>query len=697
MANAANITTDIVGGVTVNTDVIQSTTVTANVTTGGIGPTGPTGATGATGATGPAGADGATGAAGNDGVGIPVGGAAGEMLSKVDATDYNVVWVAAGAGDMVLATPQTVTGTKTYDAGTLIDKGEAVYDVKGYGAVGDDTNDDTTEIQLAIDAANTAGGGVVFFPEGTYKVSATLTMYEKVSLLGVGSGSSIIHQTSTTLDTLSLVGAGVVACESSIKSLGLTGPGSGSADGIYFSGAPLAYLTIEDISVQDFGGTGVHLAGLIVSKLDRVLATTNLEHGIWIDGTTSWCTSVTLTGCYGNANYMAGIFISKATYMSLNGCAADSNGIGYYFLTTFGLSANGCGAESNISHSVSGYVGDSFVIEGDVTYGSTATTLSGCYSYDVRHTGFVIKGTAVGVNLIGCHDNDPHAGYTANISTAAGTQSCLIGCTFADTTSFTTGTVNIVSNSDGATSIPNFRATNLLDNVGNPAITVVPTASAVNGISVTNAATGGSPLVAAAGTDTNVSLYLTPKGTGEVRLTDAVGNVSLNVGHSSTPVNYMTATSSNTAQAVPIGVTGSDTNVTMNLTTKGSGTVQANGVEIATISGTQTLTNKRTTPRVGTTTSSATPTINTDSYDMYIITAQTVDITSFTTNLSGTPTSGQTLWIAITGTAARAITWGASFESSTVALPTTTVTTARLDVGFVWNATTSKWRCVASA
>jgi len=115
------------------------------------------------------------------------------------------------------------------------------------------------------------------------------------------------------------------------------------------------------------------------------------------------------------------------------------------------------------------------------------------------------------------------------------------------------------------------------------------------------------------------------------------------------------------------------------------------------ISDVQTLTNKRVTPRVITTTSSATPTINTDNTDQFGLTAQAADITSFTTNLTGTPTNGQKLWIYIVGTAARAITWGASFEASTVALPTTTVTTNRLDVGFVWNAATSKWRCVAVA
>lgn len=126
-------------------------------------------------------------------------------------------------------------------------------------------------------------------------------------------------------------------------------------------------------------------------------------------------------------------------------------------------------------------------------------------------------------------------------------------------------------------------------------------------------------------------------------------------------------------------------------------TTGTNTASVPTLGSTNTLTNKRVTKRTGTTTSSATPTINTDNVDFYSITAQTGAITSFTTNLSGTPTEGQTLWIAITGTAARAITWGASFESSTATLPATTVSTNRLDVGLVWNTVTSKWRCVASS
>jgi len=111
---------------------------------------------------------------------------------------------------------------------------------------------------------------------------------------------------------------------------------------------------------------------------------------------------------------------------------------------------------------------------------------------------------------------------------------------------------------------------------------------------------------------------------------------------------------------------------------------------------TQTLTNKRITPRTGTTTSHATPTINTDNVDFYSITAQTEAITSMTTNLSGTPTNFQSLVIRIKddGTA-RAITWGASFEAKGSPLPTTTVLGKVLTVGFMYDTVTSKWGCLA--
>ena len=93
----------------------------------------------------------------------------------------------------------------------------------------------------------------------------------------------------------------------------------------------------------------------------------------------------------------------------------------------------------------------------------------------------------------------------------------------------------------------------------------------------------------------------------------------------------------------------------------------------------------------------ATPTLNTDAYGVFHFTVVSTDITSMTTNLSGTPVDGDSIRISFTdnGTA-RAITWGLGFEDASSTLPHSTIATIRLDVGFIWDSETNKWRCVAS-
>lgn len=124
-----------------------------------------------------------------------------------------------------------------------------------------------------------------------------------------------------------------------------------------------------------------------------------------------------------------------------------------------------------------------------------------------------------------------------------------------------------------------------------------------------------------------------------------------------------------------------------------TGTITCTGATISNA----TMTNSKSIPRVLAITSSATPEINTDLYDAVTITALATTISSMTTSLSGTPYNFQKLLVRIKDDgSARSITWGTSFASKGVTLPTTTTASKLLTVGLIYNSVTTDWECVAA-
>ncbi len=109
----------------------------------------------------------------------------------------------------------------------------------------------------------------------------------------------------------------------------------------------------------------------------------------------------------------------------------------------------------------------------------------------------------------------------------------------------------------------------ILDSNSNPNLAFATVPSAVNYIGVANSSAGNAPGFGATGTDTNISIGLSPKGTGGVVIWEGSGQAS-----------------------ATISALGSATDVDLNLLTQGSGTVQANGVDVVTTTGSQLLTNK---------------------------------------------------------------------------------------------------------
>jgi len=85
---------------------------------------------------------------------------------------------------------QTSSTTVTMDSSASPLSHPLEFNVTAYGARANGTSDDTVAIQKAVNAAQAAGGGIVAFPAGRYKTTATVRISSNgVALVGVGGGS----------------------------------------------------------------------------------------------------------------------------------------------------------------------------------------------------------------------------------------------------------------------------------------------------------------------------------------------------------------------------------------------------------------------------------------------------------------------------------------------------------------------------
>jgi hypothetical protein len=104
---------------------------------------------------------------------------------------------------------------------------------------------------------------------------------------------------------------------------------------------------------------------------------------------------------------------------------------------------------------------------------------------------------------------------------------------------------------------------------------VAHTASAVNYVQVTGAATTVAPVISAQGSDTNIGLDITSKGTSSVRFKTSGGTLQFLVTNTGSAVNYLQATGGIATAAPVLSSQGTDTNIDLTLTPKGTGNVVA--------------------------------------------------------------------------------------------------------------------------
>ena len=154
---------------------------------------------------------------------------------------------------------------------------------------------------------------------------------------------------------------------------------------------------------------------------------------------------------------------------------------------------------------------------------TTALTMDNAALSNARNAVVKLTGTITGNQIVTVPNgiektyivqNGTTGAFTVEFKTASGT-----GVTFAATNKgfkivYSDGT-NIV---DVELSSVNPIIEKILDTNGNEEIIFTATASAVNELTIANAATGNAPSIATSGSDTNISLTIAPKGTGDVNV-----------------------------------------------------------------------------------------------------------------------------------------------------------------------------------
>jgi hypothetical protein len=133
--------------------------------------------------------------------------------------------------------------------------------VKDFGAVGDDSADDTAAIQAAVDALGpgpfAGGGGIVYIPPGIYKVSSSINIiatgaapHSNVTIQGDGVGSSLLRATNALVNApvLNFDGSATnrIAFET-VRDLGIDISQTASGRGIDFIIGQ--YITVEHIRI----------------------------------------------------------------------------------------------------------------------------------------------------------------------------------------------------------------------------------------------------------------------------------------------------------------------------------------------------------------------------------------------------------------------------------------------------------------
>lgn len=244
-----------------------------------------------------------------------------------------------------------------------------VYDVRRYGAKGDGATDDSAAIQKAIDAANTAGGGTVYFPAGEYVGNVILK--QGVYLVGDHAMTGYGYQGTVHSCVLTANATGAVidtpvgsTIDCGVIGLDINGLGAGTAAiGIHFRN--VSWGAVRKCHIYNCADEGILCDAGQANTFEDILAFNCLLDRsraaragvIDVDGSDHYLSRIEVTaslnteGTKSDANlYCCGVVIRAAACM-LNSVIGEISDLGIVLMGATGMNTlTNCRADLNYAH-----------------------------------------------------------------------------------------------------------------------------------------------------------------------------------------------------------------------------------------------------------------------------------------------------------------------------------------------------------
>ncbi len=238
------------------------------------------------------------------------------------------------------------------EAGLTTLGGMHVFNVKDplYGAVGDDVADDTAPIQAAIDAAEVAGGGIVFVPTGTYKLtSALVNDFAGVYIIGASKRITILKQYGTAGEAVLEVDATSPvdhAFRSGLFDIQLEGNAS-SGNGLTLTNG--YHYNIARVLSRRNGADGFDISGYVYYlNMTSCEGRVNSGHGCHMyKGPTFTPNNNSMYNCHFIGNTDDGLYAEEIDSLDIYGGSFQANDVGIRTLTAYALNLWGGYIENN--------------------------------------------------------------------------------------------------------------------------------------------------------------------------------------------------------------------------------------------------------------------------------------------------------------------------------------------------------------